>query len=268
MTGVRREVFVRALAAVRKQSLWWLFGVVVFSLINVAFWPSLEGSDALTALEESGGDLFEAFGAAGIATPAGYLDGQVYALMLPLLLSGMALALATSLTAGDEDAGRLELLHALPVSRTTLWLGRLAGSAAALLLVTAVVTVVMVASLPVFSFEGVAVSRVVGATLACGVLGFFHAAVGYALAGAGASRALSLGGAVVVLVVGYVVAFVLPIADALEPAKRLSPWFWAIGTQPVTDGVSPAGLAVLVLVTAALVAAGTALVTRRDIRGA
>jgi ABC-2 type transport system permease protein len=268
VSAVRREVFVRALAAVRKQSWWWLFGIVVFSLVNVAFWPSLESTDALTALEESSGDFLEAFGAAGIATPAGYLDGQVYALMLPLLLSGMALTLATGLTAGDEDAGRLELLHALPVSRSTVWLGRLAAVAGTLLLVTLAVTAFMVLSLPVFSFDGVAVSRVVGATLACGVLAFFHAAVGYALAGAGAARALSVGGAVVVLVIGYLCAFVLPIADALDPAKRFSPWFWAIGTQPVSDGVSPAGLAVLLAVTAALVVAGTVLVGRRDIRAA
>ena len=42
-----------------------------------------------------------------LATAGGYLDGQMYALMLPLLLSGLAIAITSALTAGDEDAGRL-----------------------------------------------------------------------------------------------------------------------------------------------------------------
>ena len=47
-----------------------------------------------------------------LATEAGYLDGQVYALLLPALLSGVAIAGATALASGDEGAGRLEALHA------------------------------------------------------------------------------------------------------------------------------------------------------------
>ena len=70
------------------------------------------------------------------------------------------------------------------------------------------------------------------------------------------------------LVVGYVVAFVLPISDALSAARGFSPWNWAIGEQPVSDGVSPAGVALLLAVTAVLIAVGTWAVTRRDIRTA
>ena len=98
-------------------ALWWGLAIVTFSLVNLAFWPSLEGSEALESLEGMSEGLLEAFGAQDIATPAGYLDGQLFALMLPLLLSGMAIAAVTAITSGDEDAGRLELLHALPVTR-------------------------------------------------------------------------------------------------------------------------------------------------------
>jgi ABC-2 type transport system permease protein len=268
VSAASREVVARGLGAVRRSMLWWLLGIVVFNLVNVAFWPSLKDSDTLTALEQSSGDLLEAFGAAGIATPAGYLDGQVYALLLPLLLSGMAVAMVTALTAGDEDGGRLELLHALPVSRPVLWLGRLAAVVIAVVVVTATVTLVMVPSLPLFELDGVSISRVFWATVACGLLALFHASVGYALAGAGASRGMAAGGAIVVLVVGYMAAFVLPLADALRDARSLSPWYWAIGVQPVTDGVSAARLVVLLVTSAVLVAVGTWRLGRRDIRAA
>ena len=95
VTGSFAELLVRGMRALRRSAAWWGFGIVVFAVVNAAFWPSLEGSDALDSFDDMA-DLLEAFGAQNLATPSGYLDGQMYALMLPLLLSGMAIAGAPS----------------------------------------------------------------------------------------------------------------------------------------------------------------------------
>lgn len=267
MSGPVGELVRRGVGALRRSALWWGVGIVALALVTVAFWPGLEGSDALEGFDDMEA-LLEAFGAQDIATPAGYLDGQMYALMLPLLLSGMAVAGLSALTAGDEDAGRLELLHALPVSRRAVWLGRWAASTLVLLAVAAVAAAVVVASRPVFSLDEVSAGRIFGATAGCALLAAFHAAVAYAAAGLGASRGLAVGVAVLVLVLGYLVNFLLPLADVVEGARRLSPWWWAIGAEPVSDGVRPAWWLLLAGATAALVALGTAGVERRDIRTA
>jgi ABC-2 type transport system permease protein len=74
--------------------------------------------------------------------------------------------------------------------------------------------------------------------------------------------------AVVVLVAGYVIDFLLPLSDALAGGAKASPWYWAIGTQPVSDGLKPGLLVLLIAVTAGLVVLGTTAVERRDIRSA
>ena len=267
MNGGSRELVARGLRALRRSSLWWGFGIVVLAVVTAAFWPSLEGTEALESFEEMG-SLLEAFGAQNIATPAGYLDGQMYALMLPLLLSGMAIAGMSAITSGDEDAGRLELLHALPLSRTALWIGRWASSVLVLMAVAAAAAVAMVGLLPVFSLEEVSAGRIAGATLGCALLAAFHGSVAYAAGGFGASRGMSAGVAVVVLVAGYVMSFLIPIAAGLAGVRKWSPWYWAIGEQPVSDGVQGGWLLVLALTTVALVGLGTSAVTRRDIRPA
>jgi ABC-2 type transport system permease protein len=263
-----RELLARAVAALRRSALWWTIGIVALALVTVAFWPSLEGTEALESLGDMNQGLLEAFGAQNIASPAGYLDGQMYALMLPLLLSGLAIANITALTSGDEHAGRLELLHALPVSRRAIWLSRFAGTLAVQAVVAAVTTLVMVASLAPFSLDEVRVGRVVGATAACALLAVFHGAVSYAVGGFGAARGRAVGIAVLVLTAGYVVNFLFPLADSLAGVRRISPWYWAIGDQPVSNGVSAPWLALLVAATAALLAIGTTAVERRDIRSA
>jgi len=258
----------RGAAAVRRSGSWWGFGIVAFALVNLAFWPSLEESGSLAELEDSMGSMLEAFGAQGLSTPAGYLDGQLYAFLLPLLFSGAAIAMISALTSGDEDAGRLELLHALPIRRTTLWLARLGAATLVLAAIVVTTAVLVVASLAPFSLEDAGYGRVLAATAACGALALFHGTVAYALGGLGSSRGLALGGAIGVLVVGYVVAFVLPIAAGLAWVRGLSPWHWAIGEQPVSDGISPAPFTLLLAVTALLIALGTWGVTHRDIRTA
>jgi len=183
---------------------------------------------------------------------------------LPLLFSGLAIGNASAITSGDEDAGRLELL--LPISRQALWAWRYVSVLLVLAAVTLVTTAVVVSTLGVFSLEEAGAGRVVAATVACGLLGAFHGALAFAVGGLGGSRGMALGVAILVLLGGYVVNFLFPLSDALAGLRRLSPWYWGIGEQPVTNGVSWSWLVLLVAVTAIIVAVGTVGVCRRDIR--
>ena len=268
MSSATGELLRRAVAAVRRSALWWGVGIAALTFVSVAFWPSLEGTDSLTEMMETSPELMEAFGVQDLATPAGYLDGQLFALMLPLLLSGLAIAVISALTSGDEDAGRLELLHALPIGRVTIWLTRFAGGAAAVVLVSLVTAVLVCVSLAPFSLDGIGIGRVLAATGGCALLALFHGAVAYAAGGLGTSRGIAVGAAVATLVLGYVLDYLVPLSDSLADLQKASPWYWAIGEQPVTDGIDPVWLVPLLATLGALVLLGTVGVNRRDIRAA
>jgi ABC-2 type transport system permease protein len=267
MSVLNREIVTRGATALRRSTIWWGIGIAVLTITTTAFWPSLEGSAALDSFDDMG-SLLEAFGAQNMGTPAGYLDGQMFAIMLPLLLSGLAIAGVTALTSGDEDAGRLELLHALPVSRQAIWLSRWLAAMLTLLAVTAATALVMVVFLPIFSLEEVGAWSVIAATFGCALLAAFHAAVGFVAGALGARRGAAVGVSVCVLVAGYVLGLLAPIADGLHWTRRLSPWYWALGEQPVSNGLQPGWLALLAGVTAVLVVVGDRGIGRRDIRNA
>lgn len=261
------ELVLRGVRTVRRSAVWWTVGIVTFIVVNLAFWPSLEGSEALEGFEDMA-ELMQALGAQNIGTPSGYVDGQVYALLLPLLLSALAITLVSGLTAGDENAGRLELLHALPVSRRELWLSRWTASSLVLVVVAGVGGLATLVSLPLFSLDEVSAGRVVAATIGCALLAAFHGSVAYVVAAFGGSRGLSAGAGIVVLVVGYIMSFVLPLADALSWARDVSPWYWALGDQPVTSGVDAWRLLLTAALSVVLVVLGTWGIDRRDIRTA
>lgn len=267
MSGAEFEVVKRGAMALRRATIWWGLGIASLTMTTAGFWPSLEGSEALQQFDDMG-SLLEAFGAQNMGTPAGYLDGQMFAIMLPLLMSGMGIAGVTMLTSGDEDAGRLEFLHALPISRRGVWLGRWAAAIAMLFAVAIATSMVMALLLPIFSLDEVGTWSVVGATFGCALLATFHAAIAFAAGGLGARRGGAVSASVCVLVVGYVLGFLAPIVEQLRWVRNLSPWFWALGEQPVSNGLDAGWLAVLVTVTAALIAIAAAAIDHRDIRSA
>lgn len=266
--GALVEIPARGLAALKRTTLWWTLGLVGLVVATVAFWPALERSDALSSLEKSAGPLLKAFGAQNLSSAAGYLDGQVYAFLLPLLLIAMAVSTVTSLTIGDEEAGRLELLFALPVSRQAVWLGRAGAALLAVLAASVVTGLVVMACLPIFSLHHVSVGRVAAATLACALLAAFHGSVGYLVGAGGKPRSMAIGVSVLVAVAGYVASFLFPLAHSLAGLRRISPWYWALGDQPVGHGVHATHLLVVLAATIVLVAVGTRALDRRDLHSA
>jgi len=261
------ELVVRGLAALRRATVWWTLGIVVLTVTTVGFWPSLEGSEALAGFEDMG-SLLEAFGAQNMSTPAGYLDGQMFAIMLPLLLSGLAIGGMTALTSGDEDAGRLEFLHALPVSRRAIWLARWLASTLMLLLVASATALTMIVAMPIFSLEEVGAWPVIVATFGCTLLAAFHAGVGFATGALGARRGAAVGVSVSVMAAGYLLGVLAPLADRLVWMRNLSPWYWALGDLPVSNGLHAGRLALLAASTGILVAVAQRAIGRRDIRTA
>jgi ABC-2 type transport system permease protein len=252
------------LASLRRSTVWWTVGVLALALINLAFWPSLEGSEAMQAFDDMG-SLLEAFGAQDMGTAAGYLDGQLFALMLPMLLAGMSIAAVSGRTAGDEDQGRLECLLALPVSRRIVWMGRFGACLASTATVAVATAALVVLGRSIFSLEEVGTQAVLGATLGSAVLALLGASVTYAAAGTGASRAAAAGIGVTIVIASYVMAYLAPLVESLQEVRTWSPWHWALGEQPVSQGVRAGSMVVVLLLSALLVLAGTIAVGRRDV---
>ena len=89
-----------------------------------------EGEQAIDAAVD------ETIGLAGFGTPAGFLRGNLYEFIVPLLLAVAAVAAANGLTAGEEDAGRMETYLSQPITRQALFLGRTVALVAWLVVMT------------------------------------------------------------------------------------------------------------------------------------
>ncbi|MDQ1104111.1 ABC-2 type transport system permease protein [Nocardioides zeae] len=262
------ELVNRGLQAQRRATVVWTVALLLLAASVVSVWPSMEESGSLDSLSSGlSPDVAAAFGLDQIATASGYLRGNLYAVLLPLLLGLMALTAATSLTAGDEEAGRLELLLALPVRRRTVFLTRLLTVVVSLAVVSVLVGLLVAGWVAALDMD-VSTTGVAAGTTATSLLAALHACLAYAAACSGLSRSATMAVAGGVLVLGYLLHAIAPLSSALEPLAVVSPWEWALGSNPLETGFDPVGLLALLVASVVVTAVGTALVERRDVRTA
>ncbi len=264
--GAGTELLRHAWRCQRRPLAVWAGATALYIALIVAVWPSLRHVKAMDQIVRAVPPaLARAFGLANLTSPAGYLFSELFGLILPAILTAAAISIAVGLTAGDEDRGGLETELTLPVGRGAVWTARaLATAVATALLAMTAECVLLLGGTAVHL--NLSTSHLTAAVTAVGCLAALHAGVALTAAGAGAPRARALGLAWAVAVAGYLVNVLAPLVPPLAPLQRISPWGWALGSNPLAHGWNGGGLLLLAAVAVAGGAIGGAGFRRRDIR--
>ncbi len=270
MTAARRglQLVATPFWASWRAGVGWAVAFAFMVVGTVAFWPAFEGSGGLQdALGQLPPALLEAFGLEDFGSPAGYLKGGLYDVVIPLMFAAAGVMFANSMTSAEEDSGRLELWLSQPVTRSGVFAGRILAVLGWLAVLALVSLVSQLASDAAFGLE-IAEARIVATVALCTLLGALYAAVALAVAGAlgrpGPVLAVGLG----LALAGYLVAALFPVSGPLKAWAWLSPWDWALAGDPLANPTEGIRYAALAIATAALALAGGVAFARRDVRSA
>jgi beta-exotoxin I transport system permease protein len=266
VTGL--PILSRVLHDKRKNLLGWMLGMALYLAMIMALWPTIRDSEGLQqSVEDYPEALKNLFGGSegfDYTSAAGYLNTQVFALVLPIMLAVFGIGLAASVLAGEEENGKLDLVLANPVTRRRLLLEKALG----ILLLSGLLVIVVLATMLIFNaLLDMQVS--VGDYLAA-VFGAFLLATVYSFIALGAGavrgrRGLAIGAASAALGLGYLMQVVAGISSSLEWLKYLSPFFYATGSLPIMNGLPLGHAAVLVAVLLVTVLVSLASFDRRDL---
>jgi ABC-2 type transport system permease protein len=268
------ELFRAVIRDRRRAWIWWAISLVFTALLITGSFTAIEGQAELNAtfedMPESVLVLMGIDAEMSLTSPAGYLNSQWFANMFPILLSIYGIGIAARVLAGEEGAGRLEVLLAHPVSRRRVLAER--GWAALLLVVALGVTssLALVLTAPAFGLDGIGAGALTAASASCVLLAMLHASVAYGVGAWTGSRGVALAAGSALMGAGFLVQSLASISDVLHPVRWLSPVFWFVDARPVVDGWGPILVPSLVAigVSAAAIAAGTWRFERRDIGSA
>jgi ABC-2 type transport system permease protein len=262
------ELFGRGIRDHRRALVAWCAGIVAYVGLIVAIFPSIEGSAEFDELLESYPEILKSlFGiveGGSITSGPGYLDAELFGFMLPLFVILLAVGSGARAFAGEEDAGRLELVLSYPVRRRDAVLAKGLAVGAEVLLVSLAAGLALLVLDPLVGLD-LALEKIVAATALLAALGLLHGWLALAVGAVTSSRALAIGVPAAVAACGYLVNGLHQIAGWLDPFRFLSP-FWLVGSSPLQGGGRTWGIALVVLVAVPVLVAGSLLVERRDLR--
>lgn len=260
-----RSIFERAVLQTTRSRRAWAIGIALTVFGLTALFTSVGGNSALTdALAGYPEAMQKLFDLSDFTSGAGYLRAEVLSLTAPLLLVIPAVLWGSGSIGDDESTGTIDLAASGPVRRRDLVVGAAAGVAADIAVLGAVFTVSLLIGSNAFGLD-VGIDRLLAAGIALTLLALVLGALALATTAATGHTGLGRGVTAAVAVVAYLVSSLADLVEWLRPVRPVSPWYHALGVDPLGTGVRLGHLAVLVALALILVASAALGIERRDL---
>ena len=233
-----RSVFAKTICDSRWAMLGWVLGGFALTLVMVAVYPIVRDSEAFVeAIESLPAEMLAVAGIdpALFTTGVGFMQGQLYSLMAPLLVLILALGIGSTATAAEEASGTADLLLSTPVKRRRVILDKSAAMAVLVgLLILSIVAGLLVGQVTVglkLSIEGI-----VGVNLGLWLLGLFFGAMAMAIGAWTGKRTTAMGVAGGIAGLAFIVDSFAPLLDFFETLQPYSPFYWYSADNPLLNG--------------------------------
>jgi ABC-2 type transport system permease protein len=262
-----RNVFLKTLRDRRRSLIGWMIGLAASVAFVSAFYPTIRESaaDFESLIETIPEELLAVTGrTADIANPEGYLNSQLFNLLIPLLLLVFTIAFGSRTVAGEERRGLLELVLATPIPRWRLVAEKFAAMLAATFLLGTVLWASLALAGPLAELD-VDRGRLAQAILSAVLLALSFGTLALAVGSATGRRALASGITSAVALAAYLVNAFAPLTDSLDTVKGFSPFYYYNAADPLRNGADPAHLAFLVVLVFAFVTIALITFDRRDL---
>ncbi|GAA1853691.1 ABC transporter permease subunit [Asanoa iriomotensis] len=247
----------------RRSLLGWAVGVAAFVTIYVGFYPQFQGTAAVKddALPQGFADFV---GIQNMTTPAGYLEATVYSLIGPLLLIMCGVLLAARTIARPEEEGAMELLLAVPLSRSAFARQRLAAAGVAVTAVAAIPWLLVTALAAGLDID-VPFRNIAAASVGLIALVWCFSGIAFLIGAATGRRGQVVAITGAVAVATYLLRALSGMIDGAGWLRWLTPFHYFTGADPLRTGFHWGNIAVLVAIAMVTCVAGIVLFERRDV---
>ncbi|MEV0804709.1 ABC transporter permease subunit [Kribbella sp. NPDC050281] len=231
-----RNVFMKSMYDARRGLIGWSIAIVALVLLESALWPSVRDMPNLTELYQSfPAELRRFFDLDAMNTGAGFLNAELFTLMLPALFLVYAIGHGARALAGEEERGTLELLLVTPVSGFRI----VADKALALTLSITVLGFALFVATTLGSLIfglGISVPAAASGALAMTLLGVEYAVLALAAGAVTGRRPAAIGIASAAATAAYVVYAAGLILPRFESWQPYSPIHQAFNGGPLGAG--------------------------------
>jgi len=262
-----RDIWLKTLRDQRRPLLWYGVGLIALNAYVLAVYPTIRDNPDLNRTLQNLPDGVKALIGGtqlDLVSPAGYLQAEFFALVIPLLFLVYAILLGANAIAGEEERRTLDLLLSYPVTRGRVVREKFVALA---LLLCVLGTILWLALIVGAAAVGMQIGRgyLAAATASAVLLGLWFGALALVLGCATGKRGVALGASAAVAVAGYFAQSLASLVGGLRPIAKVSPFYYYANNEPLRHGLNLAHVAALLVATLVLIGIALALFKRRDL---
>ncbi len=229
------RLFAFAMRRLRTQILLFGVGLAIWGALYVFLFPLVR--DSMSSVEYPP-EILAAFGAGGtdLGDPRLFFDVEFFSLA-PSIAAVFGVIAGTAALAGEESAGTIDFIAALPLSRRTIFSQKALAVAAGALLITGIVAVAWVLTAPFADYrEELPIQDMVGATFLQLPFMLLIGSSALLLSSVAPSRSAAAAWSGALLVVAYLAVTIASVTDRLEWLRYLSPYYYTDLAGILEDG--------------------------------
>ncbi|MEX2393748.1 MAG: ABC transporter permease subunit [Actinomycetota bacterium] len=258
-------IFDRFFTDRRRSMIGWTISLVAVLGLQNAFYPAFK--EQMSELDFGQGfEDFFGLGGLSIASPAGWLQAQIFAIF-PVLLTIFAVSIGTRALATSEEDGTMELLLANPVERRRVALHRaLAGGVLTAIVGFVTTALILLTCPPLGLLEGVSLPGYAAESLSSVGIALLFGGLAFMVGGLTGRRTLSLTVGTAVAVATYILNGLAATVEVAAPLRFITPFHWMLGRNMLVQGVAVEGVTLPFAFAAVFVAVGVWAFNRRDLQ--
>ena len=235
-----RSLYLKTVWDRRRSVTWWVFGMMALAGVTMAFYPSIAADQEAfeQLLDAYPEELLAFFGIDDpqeLASPEGFVNSQLYANVVPIMLFVFTIGLGTSAIAGEEDKRTMDLLLAHPVSRDRVVIDNFKAMATLSGALTLSLLLVLVAFNAPAGLD-MSLVGMLAANVGVWMLGLVFGVMALAIGAVTGRRSLTIGVSAGLAVAAFFLYGLAPLVETLEPVQKISPFWWYLGPKPLSAG--------------------------------
>ncbi len=245
----------------------WGLVIIFIATVQLSVYPSIaeSGNTAKQFIDTLPENMKQMFRMQDYTSGPGFLNTELFSLMLPLVMIGVGVLWGTSATAEEEQEGTADLLFSLPISRRSILVSKMAATFVALVSLSAIV---FLAIYLLKNSAGLTVSTLflAFACLTQVFLGLFFSGVGFLVGSLTGRKGLSLGVGSGIAIICFLFYSLSPLVSTFKFTNRINPFQWTLGNNILVNGFDASGLAKLIVSSVILFVSAVLVLERRELR--
>ena len=260
------QIFIQTWRTRSKSLISWGAVIALMGGIELGVYPTIKkaGNSITQFLDAYPEVMRKMFRLEDFTTGPGFLNAELFSLIIPMVMIGVGLAWGASATADDEEKGTADLLFTLPISRLNILWSRVVAMASALALLSCFIFL--------FFFLGnrfvhlnLNTSNLLGATISCYFIGLLFASIGTMFGSLTGKRGISLGIGSGIAVLCYLFYTISSIDKHFDFIKPFNPFQWLLASSQLTDGLKLTVNIKFLFLISIFIAISSAAINKRDI---